>query len=185
MTFELLDSSQKNLHFINCDRGKHSVEILYILNDAIANSTALYDYHPRTLESMSGWFNLKQQNNFPIIGIIDDTNRLLGFATWGTFRNFPAYKYTVEHSVYVHPDHRGKGIGKCLLKALINKAMKAGLHSMIGGIDSTNTQSIYLHTQLGFTHAGTLKEVGFKFGHWLNLEFYQLTLDTSLAPVDG
>ncbi|MGQ2966429.1 GNAT family N-acetyltransferase [Methylophilus sp.] len=173
------------MKLINCNRLKHSDEILFILNDAIANSTALYDYSPRTLQSMDQWFDVKEKGNFPVIGAVDDSDQLMGFATWGSFRAFPAYKYTVEHSLYVHPAHRGKGLGKALLQALINSACQAEVHVLVGCIDASNAASIHLHTQFGFTHSGTIKEVGFKFGRWLDAAFYQLNLNTPLKPVDG
>ncbi|MFH4410819.1 N-acetyltransferase family protein, partial [Acinetobacter baumannii] len=76
--------------------------ILEILNEAIVNSTALYDYVPRSLDSMKTWFSVKTGNSFPVIGAVDESGKLLGFASWGAFRAFPAYKYTVEHSIYIH-----------------------------------------------------------------------------------
>lgn len=173
------------MRIINCHRDHHSNDILFILNDAIKHSTALYDYQPRTAESMSHWFDTKASNNFPVIGVLNEDDALLGFATWGTFRAFPAYKYTVEHSVYVHPDHRGHGIGQLLLQALINRAVQSDVHVLVGCIDASNTASIRLHTQLGFTHAGTIKEAGFKFGRWLDAAFYQRNLQTPTHPVDG
>lgn len=134
---------------------------------------------------MNRWFDVKETNSFPVIGILDASNQLMGFATWGTFRAFPAYKYTVEHSLYVHPAHRGKGIGKYLLKELIKRAKAAEVHVLVGCIDASNSASINLHSQFGFTHSGTIKEAGFKFGRWLDATFYQLNLDTPVNPVDG
>jgi phosphinothricin acetyltransferase len=87
------------MHFIHCTHEQHALPILDIFNEAIANSTALYDYHPRTLESMVPWFNNKIAGQFPVIGAVDDSAQLLGFASYGTFRAWPAYKYSVEHSV--------------------------------------------------------------------------------------
>ncbi|PFW71654.1 GNAT family N-acetyltransferase, partial [Bacillus sp. AFS075960] len=86
-------------------------------------------------------------------------------------------KYTVEHSVYVHRDHRGRGLGEWLLRELIRRAHDADVHLLVGCIDTTNAGSIALHTRLGFVHSGTIKEAGFKFGRWLDAAFYQLRLD--------
>ncbi len=173
------------MQFISCHYNAHAAAILAIFNDAIANSTALYEYQPRTLETMSQWFKNKSAGGFPVIGALDDDGQFLGFASYGTFRAFPANKYTVEHSVYVDTQHRGKGVGKALLQEIIRIAQSKQLHVLVGGIDSTNSASIALHLQLGFTHSGTLKQVGFKFDRWLDLAFYQLTLPTPATPNDG
>jgi L-amino acid N-acyltransferase len=173
------------MHLIDCRPEAHSQAILAILNEAIVSSTALYDYHPRPIESMAGWFAAKRAGSFPVIGAVDDADTLLGFASYGTFRAWPAYKYTVEHSVYVHHAHRGLGIGERLLTALIARARTQDVHVMVGGIDIDNAGSIALHRKLGFEHAGTIRQAGFKFGRWLDLGFYQRTFETPLQPVDG
>lgn len=170
--------------FVQCTHAAHAQPILDIFNEAILNSTALYDYKPRTLESMATWFSNKDKGRFPVIGIEDEAGKLLAFGSYGTFRAWPAYKYTVEHSVYVHQDHRGQGLGAKVMRALIEEARNQGVHALIGAIDASNAGSIALHARLGFKHVGTLPEVGFKFGRWLDLAFYQLTLDTPLSPVD-
>lgn len=173
------------MRIVSCTRGRHAAAILGILNDAIVSSTALYDYRPRPLESMTGWFEAKEAGNFPVIGAEDESGRLLGFATYGMFRNWPAYKYTIEHSVYVHQDCRGEGIGSALLQRLITLAEQQDYHLMIGGIDAANDASVALHEKLGFVHAGTIRQAGFKFGRWLDLAFYQLILKTPEHPADG
>ena len=170
---------------ISCSYDQHAQAIVDIFNDAILNSTALYEYRPRTLETMRGWFDAKAQGGFPVIGLEDAEGRLLAFGSYGTFRAFPAFKYTVEHSVYVHPAHRGQGLGKVMLQALVDAARAQNVHAMVGGIDAANAGSIALHEGLGFVHVGTLPQVGFKFGRWLDLAFYQLLLDTPAQPVDG
>lgn len=171
--------------FVDCTLEAHGAAILEILNDAIVNSTALYDYRPRPAESMSTWFAAKQAGRYPVIGAVDGQGTLLGFATYGMFRERPAYKYSVEHSVYVHRDVRGRGVGRALMTRLIEAAQEQGYHLLIGGIDASNEASIALHRQLGFVHAGTIQQAGFKFGRWLDLAFYQLTLDTPADPTDG
>jgi L-amino acid N-acyltransferase len=170
---------------IECNFEQHANDILAIFNDAIANSTALYEYKPRTMETMKTWFATKEANRFPVIGAVDDSGALMGFASYGTFRAFPANKYTVEHSVYVEKSHRGKGVSVVLLNAIIAKAREADLHTLIGGIDAANAVSISLHEKLGFVHAGTIQHAAFKFGRWLDLAFYQLILETPANPVDG
>lgn len=170
---------------VDCTPVDHAAAILEILNEAIVHSTALYDYRPRTPDSMVDWFATKAAGRFPVIGAVDDAGTLLGFASYGTFRAWPAFKYSVEHSVYVHRDHRGRGVGRLLMEALIAAARAGDLHVMVGGIDTSNHGSIALHERLGFRHAGTVREAGFKFGRWLDLGFWQLVLETPVRPVDG
>src|SRR5687768_11314098 len=173
------------MKLITCTFVDHASAILDIFNDAILNSTALYDYRPRSPDSMISWFKEKESAQYPVIGAVNDDDALLGFASYGPFRVRPAYKYTVEHSLYVHKDHREQGIASKLLAELINVAKLQQYHVLVGGIDMANSASIALHEKFGFTHAGTVQEAGFKFGRWLDLGFYQLILDTPARPVDG
>jgi L-amino acid N-acyltransferase YncA len=173
------------MKFVPCTHDEHAEEILAIFNDAIVHSTALYDYKPRTPESMAGWFKAKESGRFPVIGAVDDGGRLLGFASYGTFRAWPAYKYSVEHSVYVEKNRRRQGVGEALMRRLIAAAAEQEYHCMVGGIDVANAGSIAMHERLGFTHAGTIRQAGFKFGRWLDLGFWQLLLDTPPNPTDG
>ena len=113
-----------------------------------------------------------------MLGIESEPGALAGFASWGPFRPFPAYLHTVEHSVYVDARFRGRGVGRALVAALIDEARRRDLHAMVGVIDATNAASIALHRRLGFTHGGTLREVGFKFGRWLDVEYWQRLLST-------
>ncbi|MFA5045711.1 MAG: N-acetyltransferase family protein [Paludibacter sp.] len=171
MEFQLKDCTEKQLP-----------EILAIFNEAILNSTALYDYKPRTLDMMYSWYADKQKGNYPVIGAFDQEGTLLGFMSYGVFRVRPAYKYTIEHSVYVRSDMRGQGIGKVLLKEIIKKAEEQNYHVLIGGIDASNSASIQLHEKEGFVSCGLIKQAGYKFGKWLDLAFYQLILKTPENP---
>jgi len=164
-----------------CDE-KQLPEIREIFNEAILNSTALYDYKLRTMEIMDIWYAEKQTGNYPVIGVFDHDNLLLGFATYGSFRSRPAYKYSVEHSVYVKSDQRGKGIGTLLLKEIVKTAQEQEYHVLVGGIDASNLESIRLHQKEGFVFNGIIREAGYKFGRWLDLAFYQLILKTPLNP---
>jgi len=170
---------------IACEAARHSAPILDIFNEAIANSTALYDYKPRTPETMVGWFEAKNKGRYPVIGIEDAEGTLVGFGSYGAFRAWPAYKYTVEHSIYIDTRFRGRGHGRTLLEALVAAATRQDYHVMVGGIDASNAASIKLHESLGFTHSGTVRHAGFKFGRWLDLAFYQRILATPAKPVDG
>lgn len=157
-------------------------EILEIFNDTILNSTCMYEYKPRNMQVMKDWYDGKIQGNYPLIGLFDKQGALLGFGTYGPFRVRPAYKYTIEHSVYVRADVRGKGYGKILLKEVIERAIKEDYHTIVAGIDADNKTSIILHEKLGFEFAGTIKQAGFKFNRWLDLSFYQLVLKTPALP---
>jgi len=172
------------MNIIRCDPS-HAEQILAIYNHAIVTSTALYDYKPRTMEAMAAWFETKRKGNYPVIGVISESGQLMGFGSYGAFRPFPAYKYTVEHSVYVAEGFRGRGLGKLLLAEVIANARAQDYHVLIGVIDSQNAVSLKLHQQLGFEAAGTIKHAGFKFGRWLDVDFYQLILETPAQPVDG
>lgn len=134
---------------------------------------------------MSTWFEVKEKGNFPILGLESDDGTLLGFASYGTFRAWPAFKYSVEHSVYVKREVRGQGIGKHLLGAIINAAKEQDYHLLIGGIDASNVVSISLHERMGFKRCALIEQAGFKFGRWLDLAFYQLILPTPRSPIDG
>lgn len=173
------------LRLVECTYERHANAILAIFNDAILTSTALYVYEPRDLAFMENWFLAKRNDGFPIVGIEAENGELMGFASYGAFRAWPAFKYSVEHSVYIASSHRGKGLGEALMRALIERARHAQVHILVGGIDAANSGSIAMHQKLGFHHAGTIKEAGFKFGRWLDLAFYQLVLDTPAQPVDG
>lgn len=172
------------MQIIQCQYESDAAQILEIFNHAILHTTALYEYKPRTMATMQQWFANKTAGNFPVIGLKADDGTLLAFGSYGTFRAFPAFKYSVEHSVYVHPAHQGKGLGRQMLQLLIEAAKTQGYHLLIGGIDASNSGSIALHQKLGFVHSGTISQAGFKFGRWLDLAFYQLTLPTPLQPQD-
>jgi phosphinothricin acetyltransferase len=174
-----------NAALVDCCFSRHAQAILDIFNDAILTSTALYDYKARTMDSMSAWFQAKEAGGLPVIGYENAAGELMGFASYGAFRPHPAYKYAMEHSVYVEKRFRGLGLGEALLRALIARARAGQVHLLIGAIDADNAGSIALHRKLGFVHSGTITQAGFKFGRWLDVAFYQLTLDTPADPVDG
>lgn len=150
--------------------------IVAILNYYIANSTALYDYELRTLEQQQAIFKEKLAKGFPVI-LATIAERVVGFGYYSEFRFREAYKFTVEHSVYVMPNEHGKGIGKVLLQNLIDLAKRQKLHTMIAVIDSENQSSVAFHEQFGFTTVGFIKESGFKFDRWLHSVIMQLMLE--------
>lgn len=148
-------------------------DILDILNEAIANTTAVYDYQPRTLEMQIDWFAKKQEANMPVL-VVMEGGKVIGFGSYSVFRPWEGYKYSAEHSIYIDSKHRGKGLGKRMLIELIQLAKDNGMHCMIAGIDSENTVSIELHKKVGFKEVGQFKEVGYKFNRWLDAVFMQL-----------
>lgn len=170
-------------HIKSCDEAQLP-EMLEMFNDVIINTTSVYDYSPRTMEFMIEWYYSKLKGDYPLIGLFDSHNSLLGFGSYGPFRTRPAYKYSIEHSVYVRHDMRGKGYGKILLNEIINCVIKDDYHVLVGGIDADNEISIKLHEKMGFEFAGTIKHAGYKFGKWLDLSFYQLILKTPINPIE-
>jgi len=151
-------------------------EILAIYNDAILHTTAVYKYVEETLAERQAWLKEKTDKNLPVF-VFEEDGKVIGFATYGPFRLYPAYQYTIENSIYVHPDYSGKGIASKLMAQLIEQAKKDGYKTMIACIDADNTASIRLHKKFGFTHSGTLSNVGYKFDNWLHLALYQLDLN--------
>jgi L-amino acid N-acyltransferase len=150
--------------------------VLEIVNHEIVHSTSIWDYEIRTLEQQMTIYNDKKDKNFPFI-VAEKNGQIVGFGTYGSFRFKEGYKFTVEHSVYVHKDFTGNGIGSLLLKELIELAKLQKLHTMIGVIDAENMGSISFHERMGFKTVGHIKETGFKFGRWLDSVFVQLILE--------
>jgi len=146
--------------------------LLAIYNDVIATSTAVYSYLPVTLEERLQWWRTRVASGYPVL-VATDQSAILGFATFGDFRAWPGYRFTVEHSVHVRADRRGQGIGNQLVEALFPRAASLGKHVMIAGVDAANAASIRFHERLGFEQVGHLREVGFKFDRWLDLVFLQ------------
>ena len=148
-------------------------QLLNIYNEIILNTTAVYDYEPHSLEMRRQWFDAKKEQGSPIF-VAEDSERILGFSSIGPFRAWAAYKYSVENSVYVAAGARGHGVGRLLLAPLIDAARKLNLHTIIAGIDAMNEASLRLHKSFGFEEVADFKQVGWKFGRWLDLKFLQL-----------
>jgi L-amino acid N-acyltransferase len=147
--------------------------ILTIYNDVIVNTTAVYDYEPHTLEMRTAWFNTKMEQGFPVF-VAEEDGKVLGLSSIGPFRAWAAYKYSVENSIYVAAEARGKGIGKLLMPPIIEIAKGLSMHTIIAGIDASNDASVQLHRHFGFEEVAHFKQVGYKFGRWLDLKFLQL-----------
>ncbi len=144
--------------------------ILAITNHAILHTTAVWSLSPTTMDARRAWLRERVAGGFPVL-VADAAGTVLGFASYGAFRPWEGYRYTVEHSIYVHPEAQGRGVGRALLTALIADAGRRGFHVMIGGIEAGNTASVALHKWAGFEDAGVLREVGRKFDRWLDLLF--------------
>ena len=150
-----------------------------IYNDAVANTTAIWNETIVDLENRMKWFSDRQNSGYPVLVAIAGDGTVAGYASFGDWRAFDGYRHTVENSVYVEKNQRGGGIGKALMLALIERATALGKHVMVAGIEAGNTGSIRLHEKLGFTITGEMKEVGTKFGRWLDLTFMQIILPGS------
>lgn len=146
--------------------------ILAIYNEVILNSTAVYRDEPFDLANRQAWFAERQARGWPVL-VAEVDGLVAGFASYGDFRSYPGYRFTVEHSVHLAPAFRGHGIGSRLVEALLPLAAAQGLHVMVASIDAENQGSIRFHEKLGFTEVARMPEVGFKFGRWLDMVLMQ------------
>lgn len=170
--------------------------ILAIYNDAVANTTAIWNEALSDLAGRKAWFDERTGRGFPVLVVEIDqaadrpgpagtaggagggaARRVAGYATYGPFRPHDGYRHSVEHSIYVDAAFRGRGLGALLLDALVARATAAGLHVMIGGIAADNAVSIRLHEKAGFERSAVLREVGRKFDRWLDLQFMTKILE--------
>ncbi|HXG46133.1 MAG TPA: GNAT family N-acetyltransferase [Methylomirabilota bacterium] len=150
--------------------------ILEIYNEAVLNTTGTYDYEPRSLEQRRQWFEERRQGGYPVFVAEEETGRIVGWSALNPYHSRPGYRFTAENSVYIAADRRGQGVGKRLLAPLIDAARQRGLHAIIAAIDATNAASVRLHERFGFKVVGQFKEVGFKFGRWLDVTYMELLL---------
>jgi L-amino acid N-acyltransferase YncA len=150
-------------------------QVLAIYNEVIRNTTAVYADQEYDLQRGREWFDAKLSSGFPFI-VVRDAQGVAGFGAFGAFRPWPCYRHSVEHSVHVRADCRGQGLGRALLMELKSRAAALGKHVMIAGIDTDNVASIRMHERMGFSRVGHLREVGFKFGRWLDLAFLECIL---------
>ena len=147
--------------------------ILEIYNEAVLNTTASYDYEPRTLEHRIAWFEEHVQNQYPVIVAATEAGRVVGWSALNRFHDRIGYRFTAENSVYVAADQRGKGIGTLLVPPLIDGARERGLHAILAVIDAANQASIRLHARFGFDRVALLQQVGFKFNRWLDVVYME------------
>lgn len=152
-----------------------------IYNDAVRNTTAIWNEQPVDLANRLAWFAARQAQGYPILVAVEN-DEVIGYAAFGDWRPFEGFRYSVEHSVYVRNDQRGKGLGPHLMQALIERARACGKYVMVAAIESGNQASIRLHERLGFITTGQMPQVGIKFGRWLDLTFMQLALNPGAEP---
>lgn len=160
--------------------------ILAIYNDAVLTTTASYDYLPRTLEHRLDWFDAHQRDGYAIFVAEESTaegaRRVVGWSALNRYHDRVGYRFTSENSVYVAAEARGRGVGSALLAPLIPAAQDRGLHAIIAVIDAANEASIRLHAKFGFEQVGLFRQVGFKFGRWLDVVYLERLLPTPENP---
>jgi len=146
-----------------------------IYNAVVTGSTATFDLVPRTLEDQERWIE-EHSGVYPAVVAVEPGDTVVGFASLSPYRSRPAYSTTVEDSVYVHADHRGGGIGRLLLTEVVGLATTGGFHAVMARIVGTHEASIGLHASCGFELVGVEREVGRKFGRWLDVALMQRLL---------
>jgi len=150
--------------------------ILAVYNEAVLTTTATYDYEPRTLEHRRDWFMTRQRNGFPVLVAVDVAGRVAGWSALNPYHDRIGYRFSVENSVYVAAESRGRGLGSRLLAPLIPAGESRGFHAIIAAIDADNAVSLRLHERHGFMTVGRFRRVGFKFGRWLDVVYMERLL---------
>jgi len=150
--------------------------ILAVYNEAVLTTTATYDYEPRTLEHRRDWFVARQRAGFPVLVAVDGAGRVAGWSALNPYHDRIGYRFTVENSVYVAAESRGRGLGSRLLAPLVPAGESRGFHAIIAAIDADNAVSLRLHERHGFMTVGRFRRVGFKFGRWLDVVYMERLL---------
>lgn len=162
--------------------GEDVPALLNIHNDAVRTLKAIWTDRQETLESRRAWFDARKAAGLPIIVAEDESGQVVGYGSFGPYREKEGFRLTMEHSVYVLPEARGLGAGRALLERLIEVARQDGYHVLVAAIDGENTGSVALHEKCGFKVVGRLPQVGMKFGDWLDLVLMTLLLDDKTNP---
>jgi phosphinothricin acetyltransferase len=149
--------------------------ITAIYNEVLETSTAIYSDKQVTVADRLNWWQTRRGQGYPVLVAVEQQS-VIGFASFGDFRAWPGYRYTVEHTVHVHPAWRGRGVGSQLISELISRARTAGKHVMLGAVDAENSPSLRFHERLGFEPVAHFHEIGYKFGRYLDLIFLQYWL---------
>lgn len=148
--------------------------LLDIYNYEVEKGVATLDINKKTLEDWEKWYDNHNIENHPLI-VCETDGEVAGYATLSAYREKEAYKSTVELSVYVSPFHRKKGVGTALMDAIITMAKEdESIHTVVSVITAGNEASRRLHEKFGFAFCGTIREVGEKFGRYVDIENYSL-----------
>ena len=160
----------------------HLEGIVAIFNEVVAHSTAVYTDQPENLEQRTQWWLQRRALGFPVLVALGrHEGDVLGFASFADFRgNWPGFRHTVEHSVHIREDMRGRGVGCALVTALEHEARMLGKHVMVASVDAANEASLRMHEKLGFERVAFMPQVGCKFGRWLDLVLLQKRLGEAL-----
>lgn len=150
--------------------------ILEIYNDAVLHTTASAEYEPRALEAEYAWFDEHARDGYPIFVAVNENDDVVGWSSLSQHKERYGYRFTVENSIYVHPQWRGKGVGKLLLAPLIDAARAMDMRAILAGISGDNEVSIKLHEQFGFERVANFREVVYKFEMWLDVVYLEKLL---------
>ncbi|MGH9342754.1 MAG: GNAT family N-acetyltransferase [Terriglobia bacterium] len=150
-------------------------QVTAIYNEIVTNSTAIYNDRPVSSAERMDWWRARKEQGFPVL-VATEGSTVLGFASFGDFRPWPGYRFTVEGTIHIHASARGQGVGTELLKELVSRAQAMGKHIMIGGVDAENATSLQFLEKFGFDRVAHLREVGYKFDRFLDLIFLQYWL---------
>lgn len=150
------------------------VAINDIYNHYVRHSTCTYQEELEAIEARRQWFE-RHGELHPVI-VAETDGQVIGWGSLSPYHPRSAYRRTVEDSIYLHPQHHRRGVGARLLQELIGRARKLGHHAIIAGADAEQTASIALHRKFHFQEVGCLKQVGFKFGRWLDVVYLELIL---------
>jgi L-amino acid N-acyltransferase len=145
-----------------------------IYNHYVLHSTCTYQEDPELIEDRRKWFSHHDEKHPVIVAMAD--GQVIGWGSLSAFHSRSAYRHTVENSIYIHHQYHRQGIGSLLLEDLIARSRGLGHRVIIAGIDGEQTASVALHTKFQFEKVGHLKQVGFKFGRWLDAIYMQLSL---------
>jgi L-amino acid N-acyltransferase len=146
--------------------------ITAIYNEVLTSSTAIYSDQLTTLEERTAWWKARREQGYPVL-VATDGSHVAGFGTFGDFRSWPGYRFTVEGTIHIHSSSRSQGVGTALLQELIRRARALGKHTMLAGVDSENTASLRFLERSGFEHVGYIPEAGYKFDRFLDLVLLQ------------
>ena len=147
-------------------------QITAIYNEVLSTSTAIYNDRPATVEERVSWWRSRTAQGFPVL-VAADGAKIAGFGTFGDFRAWPGYRFTVEGTIHIQSGSRGQGVGTDLLRAILSRAKAMGKHVMIAGVDSENASSLRFLERFGFERVAHLREVGYKFDRFLDLVLLQ------------